>query len=455
MLYYKLKTIFLFMVLLLLHSGCKHHASPSKKSETPSPFSTQSQSVIKYTEKDTINWICIWSDRKSKRQFIEDACREYMFLNQDQHINLRFDEEVDPTYKNLPAMAESLAIQIKQGRSKEDIILFGFAYYIYNQVFDDHNWVSKNLVDFENIPGYKETLAEGIYGNQLFTLNTKGKYIGPFIEGQLSCLYYNQDLAKQMDIEIDQFDLTIEDFYNYMELVEQYNQNTGAKINFILIERIEFFNFLFTTALNYTPEMKQDYTLSQKKEALMTALNTIQKLGSANFSHSTNALDFLDTEKYLFTDGATWSYNKFTAHDSLKASRIVPVEFPSINTPALYSGRYQMHFGVMKNSPQKDKAINLLMFISNTDNAENWVQTTKNPTGIRRHFKADGVSSDHFDTFITHIQNKYKGNLGNIQLRDVFDYHTLIDVDYKAVYNGTKTPQEVFNEIMAQLEIEG
>lgn len=439
-------TVFILNILLLFASCQKK--TDKKISKQNMKFRAD---VSEIANKDTINWICIWSNRKSKRQFIEDVCREYMFLNQDQHINLRFDKEVDPTYKNLPTMAESLAVQIKRNQCKEDIILFGFAYYIYNDIFNNTNWVIENLVDFENIPGYKESLADGIYGNKLYTLNTQGQYIGPFIEGQLSCLYYNQDLADQIGLTIPQFDLSIDDFLHFIEAVKKYNEKTGSQVNFILLERMEFFNFLFSTALNYDPEKASTYTLSEKKEALLSALHLIQKLGSANFSHSTNALDFLKTENYLFVDGATWSYNKYVAYDSLKSSKIVPIEFPAVQKPFVYSGSYQMHFGVLKNSPQKQNAIKLLMYLSSTDNAENWVQTTKNPTGMKRHFKADGVSSDKFDNFITHIQDKYKGNIGNIQLRDVFKQDQNIIVDFRSVYKGERTPEEVYNEILGQL----
>lgn len=446
----KMKTLFALSTisLLMILSACQIEKN---KLETQK-ISDKNISIKETTPKDTINWICIWSNRKSKRQFIEDVCQEYMFLNQDQHINLRFDKEVDPTYNRLPAMAESLAVQINEGRCNEDIVIHGWSYYIYDRVSNNPNWVADNLVDFENIPGYKESLAEGIYGNELYTLNTKGQYIGPFIEGQLSCLFYNKELADKIGLEIPQFNLTIDEFLEYMQAVKRYNEQTGSSINFIIIERMEFFNFLFSTALNYNPADKANYTLSQKKEALLTALNLLQKIGSANITHSNVAADFLHYDNYLFADGETWTYNKYVAQDSLKSRRIVPIEFPSINKPFVYSGGYEMHFGVLKNSPQKENAINLLMYLASTDNAENWVQTTKNPTGMKRHFKADGVSSDYFDIFITHIQEKYKGNIGNIFVREVFNHDNIISIDYKSVYNGTKSPEEVFDEIMAQLE---
>ena len=66
----------------------------------------------------------------------------------------------------------------------------------------------------------------------------------------------------------------------------------------------------------------------------------------------------------------------------------------------------------MKNSPNREAAIDLLQLWSEPKIAEKWVEYTKNPTGLKGHLARiglQGAGKDKYSEFVRKMSAKYEG----------------------------------------------
>lgn len=88
----------------------------------------------------------------------------------------------------------------------------------------------------------------------------------------------------------------------------------------------------------------------------------------------------------------------------------MPAEFPSFKPMKFYPGAYQITWGVLKNSPNRDEAVKFLLAMNKPSMSEEWGRTTKCPTGIKANLSNATFGADQFESFSSHIQSKYGTN---------------------------------------------
>ena len=93
----------------------------------------------------------------------------------------------------------------------------------------------------------------------------------------------------------------------------------------------------------------------------------------------------------------------------------IPIEPPIAKHANGLVGQYSNVWAVMKKSPNKKAAVELLQLWSEPKIAEKWVDYTKNPTGLKGDlFKVEsrsgkGSNEDIYSGFVKDMNEKYRG----------------------------------------------
>jgi len=124
--------------------------------------------------------------------------------------------------------------------------------------------------------------------------------------------------------------------------------------------------------------------------------------------------EFLFEDDALFIMAGTFMYSNFRGLDVDKSRKMKPVENPVMRKANGLIGDYTPTFAVMKNSRNREAAVDFLMSWAQPKNAEKWVRYTKNPTGTKGHL-SEAVSkeidsvNDVYEEFVRDMEKKYRG----------------------------------------------
>ena len=150
-------------------------------------------------------------------------------------------------------------------------------------------------------------------------------------------------------------------------------------------------------------------------------------------------------------------YSHWRGIDPIKMLKIVPVELPVFQPTNYYLGNYETTWGVMKHSPHRDRAIQLLMTWCTPKVAEKWVRYTRNPTGIRGNLAVAEEGTDLFEQFQSNITAKYGSNINysrntgylfGIKNRNLSPH---LDEAMRALMTGEVTASDAYQQILARL----
>lgn len=433
--------------------------------------------VKKTPEKvNEINWIGYWKDEGKRKVLIHKVCDEFNFLHQDVQVNMQFPEDISeiqnidaPYFEQIPRY---VAKMIKEDNIKWDVIpIIGAAYSLIGELLNDPDWGHKYLVDFRNVPGFDETQKEFILNDPKYMKDSNGIYIGPCIEGFYYAIFYNQEVADSIKLDIKHFNMTFDDLLYYIKKVAEYNKQQGKNYavfhdsgDWITIEIL--FQHLFKSAINFSSGYTIPAYFTQKnKQGLMKTLKAFQEMGkygplieSAETYSWDNSKGVVLDNKALFYINGSWMYNNWEVIDEEKVKKMIPAELPAFKTINYYMGGYSPNFAVLKNSPNKDLAIELLMHWTNKDFVQDWIRYAKSPSGTYGYMDAKGFGGDVHEVFVNTISEKYGNNIGyyDTDLNYIFGRNNT--VPYKkfckylhALLRREKTAQEVFNELMRYL----
>jgi len=122
-----------------------------------------------------------------------------------------------------------------------------------------------------------------------------------------------------------------------------------------------------------------------------------------------------------------------------------------------HSGSFIPTWAVMKDAPNKEEAIKLLMFWSRARIAEKWVCYAKAPTGLAGNISLSDISEDHFARFITKTTDKYGSN---VHYSDNAGYilgekNQLLQQDINKklqLLDGNITAQQAYDGIMKEVK---
>jgi hypothetical protein len=414
-----------------------------------------------------INWLSIWLEENSKEAFLRDAVREFEFRNPGVSVNLRMlTRNEERTYNN-----EQILNAIKGGDVNWDIVIVQPpAYVSIAEELGERHWTEKYLVDFEQVDGFRETQKSFIIDNPIYREQTGGVLLGPYVEGFYWALYYNAVVADRVGIYIPKEGMTFEDLLHCVRAVHEYNEAHGTDIAafyesgdwftlYVLFQR------LFDSQVNDFSTARAEVPAEEKKQALLKAFEAFEELGKYApliASHETNEWSqtwgMVLEDKALFLVNGTWMYSAWGSQAEPRVKKMFPVELPVFNPVDFYLGSYKSTWAVMKNSPNKDLAIKLLMMLAEPKSGENWVRATKSPTGIHGNIDASNLGDDQYEKFQYLIDRKYGGKLyypedtGYILGADNAHLRPDIEVNLRKLLTGKMTAIEAYNDIMGKLK---
>jgi hypothetical protein len=430
-------------------------------------------------EQKTINMQGQWRGEGLREDFLTETVKEFQARNPNDKVNLKWNMDFAGGREGA---IQSTISQFKTGKIAWDVIWL--EPYYYQQIasaLKDADWAKNNLVDFETIPGFKETQKSFILSDPQYRNNMNGVITGPYIEGFYQPFFYNKELTDMMGIKVKDQGMTFDDLLGYFKQVDAYNKKNKTDIP-ILYESGDYkggigyapstfniFQSLFRSQFVSLAEV-EDVTPSAAKLAVVRkVLDSLEQLAKYKpLISGWQGLDWFGTRHYpldnkaVFTvAGASWMYSHWHGIDAQKALKMVPVEMPSYQPVEHYMGGYNSMFAVAKDSPVRDEAVKLLMTFNTPNAAEKWVRYAKAPSGIKGNISAAGsvsAKTDPFDRFLTRVTDKYGGNIFDSK---TVDY--ILGEEYKGltlqftmhlgdVMDGKATADQAYADILADMK---
>ncbi|MEN8188420.1 MAG: ABC transporter substrate-binding protein [Thermodesulfobacteriota bacterium] len=377
-----------------------------------------------FAANDKLNWIGHWKGEDKREQLVMEIKKEFEFLNPDVDVNFTFGKDLDAPGRNRKwKAANNIAQMIKSGNITWDVVFLD--YVVYNHVAEiigDPDWGSKHLLDVSNEPWFQKSQKDFILNTPYYRDQIGGLLVGPYIEGFITCLWYNRKVAGQTGIQVKERKMTAEDFISYARELSDYNKKNNTSIPLIKLcvwNRLEvLFEYLYKS-LCPDPQYAIDQSYSpEKAELFLKTLNVFEELAKyplvLNADYETLAHDKWHRQ-YLNGDGlfivaGTYMYSHFYGMDPVKFKDLIPVEPPVINKMNGLVGDYVTTFAVMKNSKNRKAAINLLKLWSEPRLAEKWISYTKNPTALKQHLNSpfsETMGDDVYNKFIMDMSVEY------------------------------------------------
>jgi len=413
-----------------------------------------------------LNFLGHWLGEGKKEQLLKELINEFEFTNQDVKINMKYPEEIyfDRRKQNIEtAFNAKIALSEKP---EWDIIRLNNEYAKVADSLHDQDWGKKYLVDFSEIPEFRNTTRE-----ELLTDNIKAQYggiiPGPFIDGYNWALWCNLEVAKKVGIEVKQFNMTADDFLGYLKAVYDYNKLHNDSImgiydafDWSTIQSIAQ-ELFFSEIGNYNEIIEFHYS-DKKMNAWEKVLREIEKMSAykpvpSNYRNITwtETVDYPLQGKCLFYSNASWMYNMWLGRDSVKLKNMIPTELPVFKTSPAYIGGYFVTWAVLKKSPNRDKAVRFLLSINKPDVAEKWSRYTKSPTGIKGNLTTLNFGYDKFENYQFMIQSKYGSHKTMVYNNSIYclgKENENVPDHYLEVFTGQMTADQALNDIKRQIK---
>ena len=456
--------IILCIVLTLFLSGCVTEEKPTIEKRIDVNM-TSSLSPDK-----EVNWMGHWLSEYGRETLVQEVAQDFELMNPDIDVNLKYPQEI-MGYRSPSETGRFIADMIKTGNIEWDVVWINHV--IYQHVAEDLNdaeWGKKHLVDFEQVHGFKETQKCLIIDDPIYREHTGGILVGPYIEGYYMAIFYNKDVAEKMGIEIKQYGMTFEDLLGYVKAVEQYNQDHNSSIAafYEAGDRISLeilFQTLFKSEIGDFSRVKEEVGSEEKNIALLKTFQAFEELGKYepmidsykdNMWFQTRHL-VLNDECLFFVHGI-WMYSHWMGIDEEKTEKMIPCELPVFQEVDYYSGGFVPTWAVMKDAPNREEGIRLLMFWSRPQVAEKWVRYAKAPTGMVGHLSTSDQADDVFEQFQASITDRYGGNVhysanaGYIFGEENRLLHDDLNEKIIQLLDGEITAEQAYEEIMERVE---
>lgn len=417
-----------------------------------------------------INWMGHWLHEDLRETLVREVAKEFEFKNYDIKLNLKFPQEIMGV-RSKPLVAKHIANMIRSNTIEWDVIwLDDNIYTLVAEELNDNEWGKKHLVDFETIPGFTETQKRFIIENPIYRNQTGGMIVGPYIEGYIYALWYNKNIAQQLGLKIKNRDMTFDDLIGYAQVAHEYNTLNDTPIS-LFYEAMDWptlemlFQRLFKSTFENYDETISKVSSVRKQAALLKTFQAFEQLGAYHPlipSHHKNVWfntrHLVLDDKSLFYVGGTWMYSHWRGLDQNKLGKMVPAELPVFQKVDHSLGGYIPSWAVMKDSPNREAAISLVMYWSRSQVAEKWVRYTKNPTGLQGNLDSAVLGSDLYEQFQFDIIKKYGSNLDYCaDAAYIFGNKNAylgprIDQLLRMLLTGKISAQQTYNDIVEQFE---
>ena len=458
-----MKSKLIFCVLLILFLiGCADNDEPTVQKRND--FKGTSKLIEK-----KLNWMGHWLYEHDREVLVREVAQDFELMNPDIEVNLKFPQNI-MGYRSPEETGKFIADMIKTGNIEWDIVWMNqFIYQYAAEQLDDPKWGKKHLVNFEDVAGFRQTQKSFIIDDPAYRKQTGGILAGPYIEGYYMAIFYNKNVAEKMGIEIKQSGMTFEDLLVYVKTVEDYNHKYNTNIAAFyesgswITMKILFQN-LFKSELENLSKVKEEAVSDEKNRAFLKTFQAFEELGKYNpliESYKDNVFyqtkHLILNDECLFFVNGIWMYSHWMGMDEQKTKKIIPAELPVFQEAGHYLGSFIPAWAVMKDAPNKEEAIKLLMFWGRPRVAEKWIRYTKAPTGLAGHITMQGIGEDEFDKFQAKITEKYGGNIHYSANAGYIlgEKNQLLqqDINKKLIQllDGNITAQQAYDEIMKEV----
>jgi ABC-type glycerol-3-phosphate transport system substrate-binding protein len=414
-----------------------------------------------------LNWMGHWQGEDLRETLVHEIGREFDFLHPEIDLNLQFPGNIFGR-RSKPIAATEIARMVKEGRFDWDIIwLDDYIYQYVAEALDDDEWGKRHLVDFETVPGFAETQKEFIVRNPIYRNQTGGILVGPYIEGYVVALWYNRDVAQKIGLEIRNRGMTFEDLLGYVKAVYEYNQDAETPVaafyeasDWTTLEML--FQALVKSEIADFHEAIEEKGSEKKRAAMLKGFRAFEQLGrydplipSHNRNIWFNSRHYVLQDEALFYVNGTWMYSHWRGIDPAGLKKMMPVQLPVFNEVEHTLGGYIPTFAVMKDSPNRDAAVELMMSWCQPQVAERWVSYTKNPTGLRGHLNEPArLVTDPYEDFQYYITKRYRSqlhfsaNAGYLLGKQNADLQQAIRIKLRRLLTGDTTAQRAYETIL-------
>ena len=426
-----------------------------------------------------LNWIGHWKGEDLRERFVLEMKRDYEFLHPEVSVNLVFDADLpgsEPDHKLRSAQA--IVDMITTGRIDWDVVYLDHG--VFEHVADrlkDRSWTARHLVDFSQVPGFPASQEPFITADPRYRERTGGILTGPYTESYLMNLWYNTEVAAKTGVRVKERGMTFDDLVACAERLHRYNREHGTAVTFVKL-----------SAFNRTDTLFESLFRSQfdrLRRGRRARLHRGQGAGLPAHARGLRAARPLPAGR---EPGLAGPHDRgLAAADARRRRRALhhrgdvhvqplPRRRPGAGREdaarreprarrhaRVLVGDYTPVFAVMKNSPNRDVAVDFLMSWATPKNAERWVRYTKNLTGVRGYL-SDATSrqvdafGDVYEKYLVDMQ-KRTGARPIVNLRDptyVFGADTPVTVvelreKLAAILEGRLTARAYYDDVLRRL----
>jgi ABC-type glycerol-3-phosphate transport system substrate-binding protein len=413
------------------------------------------------SETGQVNWIGHWEKEGKKEELVREVANEFEFLNQGVKVNLKFPSETNPNQND----ADFIASLIKSPKPAWDIVRLNTGYYQVARILDDPDWGKKYLVDFSEIPEFVDRQLPTVFAPTIKN-ETGGISPSPYMEGFFYSAWYNKALAEKIGLKIKDVGMTTDDFIGYIKAIYEYNQKNNTDIiplfengDWTTTEQL-MLQMFYSQFKDYDEALKTEYDPKRIEylEKTLRVLEAISKYSpfpkKRSDLHFFKAADYPLDQKCFFYINASWMYNNWEGIDNKKLWDMVPAELPTFNgQSACYIGGYQCAWAVLKNSPNLENAIKLMMYWTRADISEKWVRYTKSPTAIKGSLASVSFGLNQFENFEYEMNKKYGTHLLRVSdYRNIFGLkNSKIRIPWLDIIEGKTDVDKVMADIRKQI----
>jgi ABC-type glycerol-3-phosphate transport system substrate-binding protein len=132
------------------------------------------------TEEKTINMQGHWKGEDLRENFVTETIKEFETRNPGNSVNIKWNTDFPDEREGA---LQATINQFKTGKIEWDVIWLEPFYY--QEIADglgDQDWAKKYLVDFEVIPGFKESQKSFILSDPQYRNHMNGMITGPYME---------------------------------------------------------------------------------------------------------------------------------------------------------------------------------------------------------------------------------------------------------------------------------
>lgn len=376
-----------------------------------------------------LRWIGHWLGEDRREDLVREIKREYEFLHPGTEVDLVFNKELaGPEADHKRKAAAEIVRMVRTGKIDWDVVFLDVAVFEFvSEALGGTSWAARHLVDFAAVPGFLESQEEFIRAEPRYRERMGGIFTGPWIENYLHNLWYNTEVARRAGIVVKERGMTAEDLVGYAEQLARHNRERGTSTAFLKLSswnRVDaLFEQLFKSQFDDFAAAVAPPFSEEKGRAFLATLEIFERLSrhqpllNAGWQRLTSddfKRQFLLEDDALFIVGGTFMYSQFRGVSRAAAEKARPVEDPRVRRANGLVGDYTPAFAVMRDSPHRDAAVDLVMSWAQPKNANKWVRYTKNLTGCRSFMTelgADEAGSfdDVYERYLVDMKTKHRG----------------------------------------------